>query len=143
MRSELVHGDWRIDQWVAQKLGLRQWPMSYSIANVRAEDSFILGATVFHDYYPENGVVELTSYSEHPAWMSRKMINAVFTHAFEGLKCQLVVLRVSETNIHMRDIAERLLFNSYTIPRLRGRNEADVIYTLSDDDWAKSRYRSH
>lgn len=139
--SDLVYGDPRIDGWVANKLGIRQWGESYSIANVR--DSTLLGASVFHNYYPECGVVEISSYGENPKWMSRKMINAVFTHAFEGLKCQLVVLRVSENNLHMRNIAERLLFNSYTIPRLRGRNEADVIYTLSDDDWAKSRYRSH
>lgn len=139
--SELLYGDERVPGWVAAKLGVRKWPLSYSIANVK--NGRILGATVFHEYYPENGVVELTSASDHPAWMSRKMINAVFSYAFDELKCQLVVLRVSETNTHMRDIASRLLFNSYTIPRLRGRNEADVIYTLSDDDWRKNRYRSH
>lgn len=129
-----------IDSWVASNLGLRQWADSYSIAHVK--DRRILGATVFHNWYPETGVVELTSFSETPKWMNREMINAVFSYAFDFLKCQLVALRVSETNTRMLNIAERLGFNLYTIPRLRGRMESEVICTLTDDDWLKSRYRS-
>lgn len=141
MVSELVHGDPVIDKWVAANLGLRPWPDSYSIGHVK--DRFILGATVFHNYYPETGVVELTSYGEKPTWMSREMINAVFSYAFDVLGCQLVVLRVSENNTRMLNIAERLGFSLYTIPRLRGRMESEAICTLTDDDWRKSRYRSN
>lgn len=140
MQSEIVHGDPRIDSWVAEKLGLRQWSESYSIANV--SNRFILGATVFHNWYPETGIIELTSVSESPNWMSRKMINAVFSHAFDALGCQMVVLRVSEINTVMVNIAERLGFKGYLIPRLRGKNEAEWIFCLTDDDWLKSRYRS-
>ncbi len=141
MQSDIVHGDPRIDSWVAGKLGLRQWPESYSIANV--SERFILGATVFHNWYPETGIVELTSVSDSPKWMSRKMINAVFSYAFDILGCQMVVLRVSEINTGMVNIAERLGFSGYLIPRLRGKTEAEWIFCLTDDDWLNSRYRSH
>ena len=137
--SSLVYGDTRIDRWVAERLGLRPWPISYSIANVR--DNLILGATVFHNYYPEAGVIELTSASESPRWMDRNMINAVFSHAFDALKCQLVVLRVSEINTRMVNIAKGLGFQGYLIPRLRGKTEAEWIMTLTDDDWRNSRFR--
>lgn len=137
--SDLVYGDPRIDGWVANKLGIRQWGESYSIANVR--DQFIMGASVLHNWYPETGVVEITSASDSPRWMDRKMINAVFSYAFDVLKCQLVVLRVSEINTSMIDIAKRLSFEGYLIPRLRGRDEAEWIFTLSDDEWRKSPYR--
>lgn len=140
MQSEIIHGDPRIDSWVAGKLGLRQWPESYSIANVK--DRFILGATVFHNWYPETGVVELTSVSDSPKWIDRKMINAVFSYAFDVRGCQMVVLRVSEINVVMVNIAERLGFKGYLIPRLRGKTEAEWIFCLTDDDWLKSRYRS-
>jgi len=135
----IVYGDRRIDEWVASRLGLRLWPESYSIANVK--DGFILGASIIHGWYPETGVVELTSYSERPSWMSRDMINAVFGYVFDHLKCQLVVLRVSENNTRMLNIAKRLGFDSYTIPRLRGRDEAETIFTLTDDQWRSSPYR--
>lgn len=137
--SDLVYGDPRIDQWVASKLGLRQWADSFSIANVK--DTLILGATVLHNWYPETGVIELTSVSENPRWMSRKMINAVFGYAFDILQCQMVVLRVSEINTRMVNIAEGLGFKGYLIPRLRGRDEAEWIFCLTDDDWAVSPYR--
>lgn len=137
--SDLVYGDPAIDGWVANKLGLRPWPVSYSIANVNKRG--ILGATVFHNFYPETGVVELTSYSAHPMWMDRKMINAVFSYAFEGLACQMVVLRVSEINTRMVNIARGLGFQGYLIPRLRGKNEAEWIMTLTDDAWRTSRFR--
>lgn len=138
--SELVFGDPRIDGWVADKLGLRQWPESYSIANVQG--SFILGATVMHNWYPETGVIEMTSVSDSPRWLDRKMINAVFHYAFDVLCCQMVVLRVSEINSVMVDIANRLGFVGYLIPRLRGRNEAEWVFCLTDDKWLESRFRS-
>lgn len=137
--NQIVYGDPRIDQWVAGKLGIRQWPLSFSIANVR--DSFILGATVAHDFYPETGIVELTSASDSREWMDRKMINAVFSYAFDALGCQMVVLRVSEINTDMVNIAERLGFKGYLIPRLRGKNEAEWIFCLTDDVWQRSRFR--
>jgi RimJ/RimL family protein N-acetyltransferase len=136
--SDLVYGDKRIDSWVANNLGFRQWSDSYSIANVKGD--FILGATVFHNWHPETGVVELTSYAESPKWMDRKMMNAVFGYAFDHLECQLVALRVSETNTRMVNIAQGLGFKGYLIPRLRGKTEAEWVFTLTDDDWLNSRY---
>lgn len=141
--TQLVYGDRRVDQWVAQKLNLRPFDQSYSIANVDIGGRGILGATVFHGWYPESGVIEMSAASEHPSWMSRKMINASFSYAFEELKNQMIVWRVSENNTHMANIATRLEFTGYTIPRLRGRNEADIVFTLTDDAWLKSKFRSH
>lgn len=137
--SEIVYGDPRIDQWVCARLGIRQWSESFSIANVGKDG--ILGATVLHNYYPETGVIELTSVADSPRWMGRNMINAVFSYAFDVLKCQMVVLRVSEINERMVNIAKGLSFKGYLIPRLRGKNEAEWIFCLTDDEWLKSPYR--
>ncbi len=135
----IVYGDKRIDEWVAGRLGFRPWSDSYSIANVK--DGFILGATVIHNWHPEAGVAELTSFADRPAWMSREMMNAVFSYVFDHLQCQMAVMRVSETNTRMRNIAERLGAIGYTIPRLRGKNENEIIFCLTDDVWERSPYR--
>lgn len=47
----------------------------------------------------------------------------------------MVVLRVSERNAGMISIAERFGFTRHRIPRLRGRDEAEIIFTLTDNDW--------
>lgn len=138
--SELVYGDPRVDAWVADRLGLRPLDPSYSLANV--DGGSLLGAVVFHGYYPETGIIEMSAASNSSRWMSRKMLNATFSYAFDHLKCQMVIWRVSENNTRMSNIARRLGFVGYTIPRLRGRNEADIVFTLTDDAWLESRIRS-
>ncbi len=66
------------------------------------------------------------------------MLKAMFGYPFDQLGCQMVVLRVSERNAVMTGIAKRFGFTSHRIPRLRGRDEAEILFTLTDDEW-----RSH
>lgn len=139
--SELLYGDPRIDKWVSSNLDIEAFGPSFSIANVDS-DKGLLGATVMHGYYPKSGIIEMSAYSQHPSWMSRKMINACFSYAFDTLGCQMVIWRVSENNHAMANIAFRLGFVGYTIPRLRGRNEADTVFTLTDDAWKQNKFRS-
>ena len=51
----------------------------------------------------------------------------------------MVVLRVSERNTVMRSIAERCGFTGHLIPRLRGRDEDEVVFTQTDDEWRANR----
>jgi RimJ/RimL family protein N-acetyltransferase len=59
----------------------------------------------------------------------------MFAHAFLGLGCQAVVLRVSEHNERMLSILKRFGFSSHRLPRLRGRDEDEVLNILTDDQW--------
>lgn len=135
----IVHGDKRIDQWVASKLNLRPWHDSYSIANVK--DDYILGAAIFHNWYPEYGTVEISAASEKRSWLSKAMLKAIADYAFGNLECQCVVLRTPETNYEALSLADRLGFDRYTIPRLRGKKLNEVVCCLTDDDWRAGRYR--
>ncbi|MNL77791.1 hypothetical protein D3C87_2040460 [compost metagenome] len=63
------------------------------------------------------------------------MLKGMFGYPFDQIGCQMVVLRVSEHNAVMIEIAERFGFKAYRIPRLRGRDEAEILFTLTDDDW--------
>jgi RimJ/RimL family protein N-acetyltransferase len=99
------------------------------------ERNQLVAGVVFHNYAPEAGVIELSSASITKRWLSRPMLKAMFGYPFDEIGCQMVVLRVSERNTVMIEIAERFGFSSYRIPRLRGREEAEIIFTLTDDDW--------
>lgn len=101
-------------------------------------DGKIVGGTVFHNYDPEAGVVELTTAATSPHWLTRHTLRAIFAIPFDRWGCQMVVLRVAEDNFRMRHIARRFGFNEYVIPRLAGRDKATVIYTLTDDQWRTS-----
>lgn len=100
----------------------------------------IVAGTLFYDWDPESGVLQMTSASTTARWLTRPVVRAMFSMAFDLIGAQLAVLRVAESNTGMVAIAQRFGFRGALIPRLRGRNEAEWIFTLSDDDWRASRY---
>ncbi|OCO98928.1 MULTISPECIES: GNAT family protein [unclassified Ensifer] len=95
----------------------------------------LVAGVVFHNYVPEAGVIELSAASVCKRWLTRQVLKGMFGYPFDELGCQMVALRVSEHNAGMIAIAERFGFSSHRIPRLRGRGEAEIIFTLTDNDW--------
>ena len=100
----------------------------------------LVAGTLFYDWDATAGVLQLTSASTDRRWLTRPVVRAMFTMAFDMIGAQLAVLRVSERNAGMVAIAQRFGFQGVLIPRLKGRDEAEWIFTLSDDDWRASRY---
>lgn len=111
----------------------------YSMAVL--EDGKLIAGTLYHNWYPNEGVMELSSFSLSKRWLTKKVINDMFRLPFQGFNCQLVVLRVSERNTAMCRIARSFGFSEVYIPRLRGRDEGEYIFSYTDDQWASSSYR--
>lgn len=132
--------DKEVAGWVAGQLGQQGFAGYFMSAIGVFDGTQIIGGTAFHNYYPKEGVIEMTSASIDSRWLTRRMIRAIFAYVFDLLECQMVVMRVSVNNSQMVNIGERFGFTSYTIPRLRGRNEDEVIFTLTDDQWRSSRF---
>jgi len=105
------------------------------------KDDKLIAGSVYSNYDPVAAVIEISSASIDPRWLTSETINLMFSYPFDQLGCQMVVLRVSEKNDRMRRIANKFGFDEYLIPRLRGKDEADCIYTLTDDQWHASRFR--
>ena len=99
------------------------------------QDDVLVAGVVFHNYAPEAGVIELSAASTSKRWLARPVLRAMFGYPFDEIGCQIVVLRVSERNSGMIAIAGRFGFSPHRIPRLRGRAEAEIIFTLTDNDW--------
>jgi RimJ/RimL family protein N-acetyltransferase len=99
------------------------------------EEGRLVAGVVYHNYSPEAGVIELSAAATSKRWLTRPVLKAMFDYAFDEIGCQLAVLRVSEENAGMVGIARRFGFTSHRIPRLRGREEAEIIFTLTDNDW--------
>lgn len=112
---------------------------NYCSLAVIDEGSLIAGV-LYHNHYPDTGVVELTAASITKRWLTRPVLKAIFSMPFDRFGVQLCVLRVSEHNKPMLRIAKAYGFTEYVIPRLRGRGEAEHILTLADDDWRRSRF---
>lgn len=95
----------------------------------------IAGVVVFNGYQPDDGVIELSAAADSPRWLSRPVLWAMFSYVFDELKCQLAVLRVDPSNNRLRRILSAYGFTETRVPRLRGRDTDESIYTLGDDVW--------
>lgn len=104
------------------------------------KDGKLIAGVVYHNFAPEAEVIELSAAAVNRLWLTRPVMKAMFSYPFDELGCQMAVLRVSELNTTMVRIALAYGFKSHVIPRLRGRNEAEHILTLTDDDWRTSRF---
>jgi RimJ/RimL family protein N-acetyltransferase len=102
-------------------------------------DGNLIAGTIYNNYDPDAEIIEMSSASIDPRWLTRKSIHAMFDYPFNQLHCQMVVLRVAESNARMRSIARRFGFDEYIIPRLRGRHEAECIQTLTTEQWQGER----
>lgn len=100
----------------------------------------LVAGTLYHNWHPDHGIIELTSASTTKRWLTRRVIQAMFHLPFNMLGCQMVVLRVSERNSNMVHIARSFGFTEVYIPRLYGRDEGAYVFTLTDDQWATSPY---
>lgn len=139
--TNVVFGcDKQVGEWVAAQLGQSGFAGFFMSAIGAYDGQRIIGGTAFHNYYPREGVIEMTSACVDPRWLSRRMVRALFTYAFDLLECQMVVMRVSEINTRMVNIANRFGFSGYLIPRLRGKTEGEWVFTLTDDQWRDSPF---
>lgn len=95
----------------------------------------MVAGVLLHNYQPEAGVIELTAYAATRRWLSRRALADVFGYVFDQLGCQMAVARIAEGNATARRFWSALGADETIVPRLRGRTEAEVISTLTDEQW--------
>lgn len=137
---EIIYGQSQIvSQWVAQAMKDPSFERGFGQCTAIgvAENSDLIGGTVFHDYSPEAGVIEMSSAAVSPRWLAPKMIHAIFGYVFDQIKCQAVVMRVREDNNRMVRIANKFGFHGVLLPRLAGRNKGLWVFTMFDDQWRR------
>lgn len=131
--------------WCAAQIGLpRPFEPPYSTMGV-FDGETLIGVMLFNNYQPESGVVEIHGAATDKRWLNRKTLWEMFSFPFLRLGCQLVVMRVSERNVQWNGRGlPRLLkaygFDAYRIPRLRGRDEGEIIYTLTQEAWTANGF---
>lgn len=113
------------------------------------DDGRLVGVMVYHNLDREAGVIEISGVSDRKEWLKRHVLWEMFSYPFDQLGCQMIVMRVSERNEQWNGRGlPRLLkayrFTATTIPRLFGRDEAGILYALTDDAWrANGFHRQH
>jgi len=99
----------------------------------------LIAGVLYHNWNPEAGVIEMSCAASNPRWLQRNVLHRIFEYPFDEIGCQMVVMRVSHRNKHMKRIFRALDFNEYLIPRLRGRDEDEIIFTLTVEAWKTNK----
>lgn len=109
-----------------------------TMAVVDRNNTMVAGI-IFHNWMPENGVIEISAAATSPRWAKRGVLNEALGYCYKTALCQLVVTRYAETNKAAHRLWLGLGAETYVIPRLRGREQAETIATLTDEAWKKSK----
>lgn len=133
----------RLSALVARKI----WPEKPSqltfpfcgIAVVRKDE--LLAALIYHNYEPENGVVEISGAAWHKGWLTRPVLHAMYEVPFKHLECQAVVQRVSDDDTAQHRMLKSFGAEHYRIPRLRGRDQAENIFIVTEEAWRTNNLR--
>lgn len=106
------------------------------------KDDNIVGGVVFHNWSPENGVIEVSVGSSNARWLTRSVMKAVFGYAYDTCGCHAVIARTDKNNPSRR-IWKALGADEHVINHLRGPNEPEYIYVLPKEAWDRSRFARH
>lgn len=98
------------------------------------------GAVAFHNWQPQYGVIEFSGASVDSQWLSREVIRQIAAYGFDTLGCQLLAIRVDPGNLRVIRIFSALGFETYAIPRMRGRDKAELFMTLTVETRDASRF---
>ena len=100
----------------------------------------IMGGLVFHNYDPENGVIEVSTASLSKKWFNRTILRQITAYVFEKCNCHAMVARTAPDNEPVLRIWRALGADEVTIPHLRGRGVPEVVFILTDAAWRKSKF---
>lgn len=131
-------------EWCAVQIGLpRPFEEPYTTMGV-FDGEKLVAVMLYNNFQPEAGVIEMHGAGIAPRWLTRPVLRAMFEYPFVQLGCQNLVMRVSERNRRLKRILTAYGFDHVTIPRLRGRDEGENIYWLTDDVWrANGFHKEH
>lgn len=106
-----------------------------------AREGKLVAGVVYHNWDEAAGVIEISSASICRDWATKTAIRRIFEYPFDQIGCQMCIARISENNTRARRIWKAFGATEYKIPRLRGRDEAETIHTLTIEAWRSGKFK--
>ncbi len=132
-----------LTKWCAQRLwdDGRAGDFGNSTALGVVKGDKLISVVIFHNWVPESGVIEMSAAADDPIWLSRKVLLEMYGYIFDVCKCQMVVQRQSINNNRINRILRRFGYDEIKLPRMRGRNEDELLFTLTVEQWCEGMKR--
>lgn len=107
-------------------------------------DKKLIACMIYHNYDRKAGVVEISGAASDRRWLRKYVLHEMFSAPFTDMGCQCVVMRVSPKpeQRHIRRMLTSYGFTEHRIPRLRGRDEDECVFVLTDDAWRANGFHA-
>lgn len=130
-----------LSRWVADLI----WPgKGRDFGNCQGmvviEDGQAIAGMIYHNYEPQSGVIEISGAGTSKRWLTRETLRVMFAYPFKECGCQAVVMRVASHDKPLHRMLKAYGFDHYVLPRLRGRNEDENVFILTDDAWRSNKF---
>ena len=99
----------------------------------------LVAGVVYHNYQPDYGVIEISAASTCRTWLNKGRLQEIFGYPYR-IGCRMIVTRTGEHNHRVRRIWRSLRADEFVIPALRSPSEAEVIYTLTAEQWQGGKF---
>lgn len=121
-------------RWAAERIeGCERGWEKYRAFGV-VDDTKLVAVVIYHNYSPEHGLIELSAAADSPRFMTRRTITDILDFPFDVCGCQMIYMQ-HDADSSIRRQWRRFGADEYVIPRLRGRDKAGVISTLTEEQW--------
>jgi RimJ/RimL family protein N-acetyltransferase len=100
----------------------------------------LLAGWVWHGWDPAAQTMEFSGASLTPHWMTQDILHKLFAYAFDEVGCQMIMTRNSAGNRRLHRQLKSFGFTRYDVPRLFGRKEDGVFWTMTDIEWHASPF---
>lgn len=130
-----------LGHWVADHI----WPgANRDFGNCQGmaviENEAVIAGAIWHNYEPDSGVIEISAAATSKRWLNRETLGVLFGVPFKEWGCQAVVMRVSDHDQALHRMLKAYGFERYRIPRLRGRDEAENVFVLTEENWKGNKF---
>lgn len=130
-----------LSHWVAELIWpgkARDFGNCHGLAVVCGAE--LIAGVIYHNFEPDAGIVELSGAGISRRWLTKETLRVMFQIPFQDWNCQAVVMRVADNNEYLHSILNRVGFERYRIPRLRGRDEAENVFVLTEEAWRGNKF---
>jgi RimJ/RimL family protein N-acetyltransferase len=104
------------------------------------DDEKLIAVIVYHNYDPKARIIEYSGAADSSKWLTPEVLFEMFEYPFEQLNCQLVVTRNSEHQTQLHRQLKSTGHIPHRIERLRGPEEADIVWTLTRETWLSNKF---
>lgn len=121
-----------VSGWVAERISHVESFEGAVAIGVMDDHGSPLGAVVYHEFRGND--IQMSCAGENAAWLSRRVLRAIFSYPFVQLKCRRVTAMTPARNAHTRDFLERVGFRQEGVMRQGFIDDDCVVYGMLRDE---------